>query len=411
MPQEDEGLAVNGLETAIRNALARSDRTNAEMRARIYQSARQALETGLRKQNINDPEILAEQRHRLELLIHAVEQQERAELEAAAVSPPDARLEPSMDIPAQESVVPPDAGDLRAARHDEPAHQTAADAASDFGHIKAERDDWLAGATRAPPPGKAKAPAVDKARARGPGPAEAATESAGEPLDIRPDKIVRKPRRRGFLSRLFIFLILLAGAGTGAWWVYTSGLLLTTAERDTSVPNPPPRAEAEDFTGEAAVPSLDPQQGFSADWISVFEPGQMAEINAHENALVDLVTANDGQAVRITSKSGDSNGEVEIAVPVEVMRDMAGKTSTIALTMQAAGDKPVQITVDCNFDLLGDCARHRFTINPEKLDVLLRVAFDRSLAPSKPGALILNGDISGAGQSVNLYSVRILPGQ
>ena len=59
---------MSGLETAIRNALERSERTNAESRARVYQSARQALETGLRKQNIDDPEAINYQRRRLEAL-------------------------------------------------------------------------------------------------------------------------------------------------------------------------------------------------------------------------------------------------------------------------------------------------------------------------------------------------------
>ena len=59
---------MSGLETAIRNALERSERANAEARARVYQSARQALETGLRKQNIDDPEAINYQRRRLEAL-------------------------------------------------------------------------------------------------------------------------------------------------------------------------------------------------------------------------------------------------------------------------------------------------------------------------------------------------------
>ena len=84
---------MNGLETAIRNALERSDRTNAETRARIYQSARQALESGLRKQNINDAEMVAHQRHRLEALIHAIEQEERSRLDHV-VSPPEPPMRP-----------------------------------------------------------------------------------------------------------------------------------------------------------------------------------------------------------------------------------------------------------------------------------------------------------------------------
>lgn len=67
---------MSGLETAIRNALERSDRANAETRARIYQSARQALETGLQKQGIEDGNVIAQQRHRLEAVIHAIETEE-----------------------------------------------------------------------------------------------------------------------------------------------------------------------------------------------------------------------------------------------------------------------------------------------------------------------------------------------
>ena len=68
---------MSGLETAIRNALARSERANAEVRARIYQSARNALEAGLRKQEISDPETITAQRHRLEATIHQIEAEER----------------------------------------------------------------------------------------------------------------------------------------------------------------------------------------------------------------------------------------------------------------------------------------------------------------------------------------------
>lgn len=79
---------MSGLETAIRNALERSDRRNAEIRARIYQSARQALENGLQKQQIEDPEVIARQRHRLEAIIHAIENEERAALNARAAATP-----------------------------------------------------------------------------------------------------------------------------------------------------------------------------------------------------------------------------------------------------------------------------------------------------------------------------------
>lgn len=86
---------MSGLETAIRNALARSERANAEVRARIYQSARHALEAGLRKQEINDPETMAAQRHRLEATIREIETEERARLAAAESA---VRAEPLVEL-------------------------------------------------------------------------------------------------------------------------------------------------------------------------------------------------------------------------------------------------------------------------------------------------------------------------
>jgi hypothetical protein len=43
--------------------------------------------------------------------------------------------------------------------------------------------------------------------------------------------------------------VLLAFIGMGAWWAHTSGLLMTAAERDTSVANPPATTAPEDFNG------------------------------------------------------------------------------------------------------------------------------------------------------------------
>ena len=91
---------MSGLETAIRNALEKSDRSNAEVRARIYQSSRQALEAGLRKQGIDDPQVVSQQRQRLEGLIHQIENEERNRLLD--------RVEQQLRPPAPESPAPDD---------------------------------------------------------------------------------------------------------------------------------------------------------------------------------------------------------------------------------------------------------------------------------------------------------------
>lgn len=393
---------MSGLETAIRNALERADRANAEARARVYQSARQALETGLRKQNIDDPEAVNYQRRRLEALIHSIELEERARL--------DLRAEPA----APEVVAP-----MAPASRPAPDRVAAAQSDRRAGRV----EPGFAGVdTPMGSPSAEREPAFgDDVVAAPPSPVDAHADEEGPMPDMRSERPLKAPRRRrGALARLMIMSIFVATLGIGAWWVYSSGLLLSEAERDTSVPNPPPRTAPEDFAGgpEAPAPTapagpqaLDARGGFSDDWIEVFEPQQVSALRPRANALVDIVTASDGNAAQIVSRSGDAAGVVEVTVPTEVLREMAGRTSTIALTVQSTDDKPVQISVECDFPRMGDCPRHRFTVNPQKLDALFRVSFETGMAPSTPGRLLINADLDGGGRGVNLYAVRVLPGQ
>jgi hypothetical protein len=397
---------MSGLETAIRNALERSDRANAESRARVYQSARQALETGLRKQNIEDPEAINHQRRRLEALIHAIELEERARLDMHV----EPRVVPAPQAPAPAPVAP-------VAHTERPVDPPIMTADRQGGRIEPgfaadSVDDVEAVADREP--------AFDEdIQTPKPDLREPHMADEGSMPDMRSERAVQpRRRRRGGAARLMIFTIFLATLGIGAWWVYTSGLLLTAAERDTSVPNPPPRAEEEDFSGTPAPveapkgpQAIDTRGGFTDDWISVFTPDQVSALHPRANATVDMVTASDGTAARIVSRSGDAAGAIEITVPTEVLRELAGRTSTIALTVQSPDDDPVQISVECDFPRMGDCPRHRFTVNPQKLDALFRVTFDSGMAPSTPGRLVVNADLSGKGRGVNLYAVRVLPGQ
>ncbi|MCF3641958.1 biotin transporter BioY [Rhizobium sp. TRM95111] len=388
---------MSGLEEAIKNALARSERQNPETRARIYQSARNALEAGLKKQDIRDPDVVAAQRHRLEEIIHHIEAEERraAQPRPAAME----RAEPRLETPTQEGArrpaavpvvdVSPDAG----RREPAPAH--AADDAV-MGDLRPQRADRFGAASQ-----PAVATQSDTARA-------ASDASA----DFRPERAAKPRRRRGRLFSLFLVAAtLVAAAGSAYWWVESSGLLLSPAERDGSVPNPPDTLAGEDFAGEdPLLKALETQSRFSSDWKEIFAPQDAADLSAGTGAVAEPVTTNEGAAVRVTSRTADRNGAVAIAVPPEVLEAMAGKSSTIALTMQATDGKPVQVAVECDFGSLGTCGRHRFTVS-DRTDLLFEVDFDRSLVPNAAGKLYVVADVGGGGASVNLFGARILPGQ
>lgn len=408
---------MSGLETAIRTALENSDRDSAEVRARIYQSARQALEAGLRKQDITDADVVAHHRHRLETTIHTIESEERARLHPRQ-GPPEVPVPPVVEMPEPRHHV------------EEPAHRAQEPV------YRAHEDDNLAvtGETR----GYNVARHVDDASLDGVHASSAdqlgaapdgemrgetrATPDRRGGMDFRPERAAVRRKPRKFFSRLLVWCVALAFIGTGAWWVYTSGLLMTAAERDTSVANPPASTQPEDFNGEDAAGNsasphsdepvtIDPQNSFSADWIEIFKPSDADKIQAGARARTENVTETEGPAVRLTSESANTDGNVSISVPANVLQQLAGKSSTIALTLQSTTDEPTQITVECDFQSLGNCARHRFNVTREKSDALLQLRFDRSLAPNSPGRLMINSDVDGKARGINLFAVRILPGQ
>lgn len=380
---------MSGLETAIRQALERSERANSEIRARIYQSARNALEAGLRKQEVHDPDVIAQQRHRLEGVIHAIELEERASLKAAASVPPPIQVE-TRGAPVPSAELDHDIH-MPSERHADRADSPVADGG--LAGLRPERREGLR-------PAEAAAVAEPTGGKRG--------------KAAKADAAAAKPRRRkrgSFLSFVMVVTTLVAAVVMGAWWVETSGLLKTAAERDTSVANPPSTMQSEDFDGAAGLKTLGAQSGFSGDWVEVFTPGNTSNVQPGSRAAADPVSDERGQRLRITSATADADGNVSVEIPVSLLEQMSGKTSTVALSVQADGGKQTQFSVECEFASLGDCGRHRFTVNDEKNDMLFQVTFDRSLAPSSPGHILINSDVTGAGNSLSVYAVRVLPGQ
>ena len=410
---------MSGLEAAIRNALERSDRANPETRARVYQSARQALEAGLRKQDITDISVVSAQRQRLEETIRAIEGEERARPpEVPAPLEPEASHIPSVASPQQaEQPTQEEQEPAMSVRGDTRDHHPVAapiPVASeprapegDFGDMGAGPADHLGADSDARPTA----------------PAPAATRS----MNFKPERAAVRRKPRKFFSRLLVFCILLACLGVGAWWVKTSGVFMTAAQRDTSVPNPPAHVDSQNFDGSSddtasndddnsgpvnpGLAVIDPQNRFSEEWIEVLKPTDASKVVSGAQAKAENVSENEGPAVRLTSASSGSDGDVSVEVPASVLQQLAGKSSTVALTLQSMSDTPTQITVECDFGSLGTCGRHRFNVTRQKTDALFQVRYDRSLAPTASGHLIINSDLDGKARGVNVYAIRILPGQ
>lgn len=418
---------MSGLEKAIRNALEQSQRDNADIRARIYHSARQALEAGLRKQDVTDPELVSVQRQRLEAKIREIEFEERQRL-AVERSRTDNVV--SMDANPPPSGIAPSPAAAPAAQHNPALVRDAAvigggesrqidsrDAASDAGDLgdlgvsrrggidqPAElRPRRSIEAERKARPGrwwqrKRKASTVSHAQ---PFAEQAATPGAR--LDVAAGAEQRPRKSRRWFSGLVMPLVVLCGAGYGVWWAGQNGFfVLPDLSGNGSVSGNDSGTRASGF---------DARQGFSEDWVEVYVPKGTAGITAGGDATVEAVQTSGGPAVRVASKSTGNRGEVSIEVPPAILREMAGKTSTVAVTLQTAANRSVEVAVRCDFGSLGSCSRHRFVATQVKTDALFHVSFDRSLAPNQPGRIYINSDVLEGNLPVFVYSVRILPGQ
>ncbi len=407
---------MSGLETAIRNALDRSNRADREIRARIYQSARQALDAGLRKQGVTDRLIIMQQHELLERKIHEIEMGEVERL-AEPVPGPAVELEPELPYAAepmavespvmearlrpetqQRSAPPSVAPPVDTVSGETRAPAAAAMSPGDLGGVSPARGERIEAESFEPAPqAKAAKPGRTNRNARPP---------SDSGLDVPPERAAKPRKRRGFLSHLLTWVITLGVVGGACWWFYQSGLVQSIIEEATKSAD---RSVA--GQGSGGPVAFDPRRGFSDEWVEIFVPSKAAEMKAGGQAKIETVAASEGQAVRIASATSGEGGDVSVEVPPEVLREMAGKSSTVALTLQSGQNSSAQLSVRCDFGSLGSCSRHRFTATQEKLEALFRVTFERSLAPNRPGRLIFNSGIDGADRAVLLYSVRILPGQ
>lgn len=383
---------VEGLETAIRNALARSDSSDPAARARIYDSARTAVEKSLQKQ-ASPPDAVAAQRRRVEEVIAAIEAEH-------AVS---AGAGPQATAPDFTAIRAPEIGLSEPVRVDaptvEPPHEDAA--APAIGGLQARPEDRL---------GRGSAPAQ-------PVPARPASEAPRKSggrrfLSRRPEKPARgedrRRRRRGggigsLLTQLLLLFIVIAVA---LWWISANGGVEQIGRQlaDSGVGM---LGEEEGSEGLIAPAQRVGAGQFTGNWATVFTAGSAEAVEVGGSATVETVDEGEQPALRIASISGGDPGEVRIPLDAEALASAGSGPVLFALTMRAAGE-PTQIYLRCDFASQDGCNRRRFDVNYEITDIV----FEADLSSvAGDAALILNSDIAGEGKGIDLFSIRVQPAQ
>lgn len=434
---------MSGLEQAIRNALERAERSDPDIRARIYQSARNALDTGLRKQEVGDPQIIERQRQRLEATIRDIEDEELARLRSIA----------RFEKVALEREPEPDAGEVEHLPEPEPEeryedaapvieHETSSEAyqrteptvrmepvATRQVEMEPEapirREPRIEPEIRVEPRMDVQASAVHDDGTLSD--FSATRDSREERRDTAPRDIeetdwdeaagssqTRGRRRRGagsFLVSLFVYACLIGIIGVGVWWIYATGMIDAAMKGNTDFDLVPKQLQTETSDAASTQPRLDTLKGFSGEWMEIYKPGtDGGMVRPRSKAVIDEARDSDGVATIITSNAPDQDGDVLVEVPAAILQELAGKTSTLAVTVKSNSEKPAQIYVQCEFKTLGDCGRHRYTVTNERADELIQVKFEGKMGPSEAGNIVINSDLTGEGSAIRLYGIRVLPG-
>jgi hypothetical protein len=226
-----------------------------------------------------------------------------------------------------------------------------------------------------------------------------------------PDAAVVRERRRPYAA-MFIAVTLFVAAAMGLWWAVQTGLLKSPAERDTSVPNPPATAEAEDFIPEDEEPVLAPKKPGETDelknWITVFSPADASQVSAPSDTSAEVVEDDEGSVLRI--RSGTSGSAILFDVGQGVLEQIAGKRAIFDIVARAEEGQETQISVSCNFGELGDCGRKRYAVGHERGEFLFEIELPAG-QPGAGGTIAISSDISNQGKAVDISEIKVSVGE
>lgn len=373
---------MDPIEKAIRSAFEKGSAEDRAFREKVYRSAFAALDKAIKANPAMTVEAAIRRRKALQAKVAEIESEFLPAVDAPSVEP--GRPAPPVQPPQARSpsVEPP------------PARQAGRPAARREPSIAAD-DPVLSGPVPVVAPDGEYPAATARSRTQ-----------AGRGPAVDPDRneARARPRRRPYVL-LFVIVTLLAAAGIGAWWASQTGLFLSPAERDTSVPNPPQTSEPEDFAPEQEAA---PNQAGTADpnrnWIGIFSPADPSSVTAAGGSTAEVMQDDGGQFLRVAS--GAAGATVLFDVGQGVLEQLAGKSATFDIVARGADGQQTEMAVDCNFGDLGDCGRKRYAVSFEKADYLFEVAFPNE-NPGAEGTIAVNSDFTGSGKAVDIYEIRV----
>ncbi len=373
-------IGLDGIEKAIRSAIAKGDAADPAFREKVYRQAFVALDKALQQNPNLTVQAAIGRRQQLQTKVKEIEQ---AFLSPAA---PDVSIaqhagpDTGAAAPVIDTAGPDAAAEVRGVQAADGAAPRSDAGALDIGMRRGEREAVAAPVGRAVPE---------------------------EPGGLVAERRAVRPRGRSYAG-LFVGTTIAAAAAIGLYWAVDSGFFLSPEERDTAVRTAPEQLEEESFEPSGPSggppPALTENAAADRDWVTIFDPSDPTRVTSGGGAETELLREDERGFIRVRATSaGDA---VRFDIGQGVLERIAGRSAIFAITARAEEDRATQMSVECNLAALGDCGRKRYAVEHEPNDFLFEVALpDR--APGAGGSVAITPDIQNQGRAVDIFSIRV----
>jgi hypothetical protein len=204
------------------------------------------------------------------------------------------------------------------------------------------------------------------------------------------------------LSKIFVYVTVLALAIMLGWLFWTSGIL-DKADDSGGI--------STDQTSESSDDTAAPRIGNASDadegWITIFAPSDAAAIDLSDGLAADLKGDGADAFILLTAPE---NSAVQSAASIEigrgVLETLRGKKVVFDIKAKAGASEGAQMSIACDLAGMGECLRTRFRLESQLTDNLVSAQLEDT-APEASGLLSISPDIDGKGRAIEVHSVRV----
>ena len=158
--------------------------------------------------------------------------------------------------------------------------------------------------------------------------------------------------------------------------------------------------------------------GESVDFLTILDPTEPSALITGGNGSAKILTDTSQPAIRIVSvrkpdTPEDQAGPMLLKLAPGVLKSIAGKKTTVEILAKSGDSGPATFTIFCDFGELGECGRKRFRIGLQPEAVVFSILISEDVGENQNAFLAINTDVtsaaalSGRGSQIDIIYARL----